>query len=649
VPNRRQLVRVGATAVFPALAIIRALLPNPVLANGNKVLEWGFTDKRLFTGLYVAFFIAVAVFGLLTPPSEPVRVESAEPLAQSRRSIGGLIRALFGAALGAVLLTPYVVGQIKPNVHLDVQLGGLQSIKLGGTPYVDSITQYAPGMQWLLYTVGKGHDFSYSGFLWAQTVLNTVTLIIVAAAFVWFLGWMRGVLTISALCVVFSPMSYVASMAGWGLLLRWFGVVFISFAAAAAVSSPTVSNKVLRLQFVGVGFLWGIAAVFAQEAVVAGGLSILLCLGFAVAMRIRTRNESIWCGGIAAVGFLASWLVGMVAIVGFANLKAAITLYTRYPAYLSNGVNNNHPLQAFTPGLSIVKIVMVCLPVVLFVTVMFLAAGKIAISEELRLPIRRLIGVVPGAVGLSIGPLFYVTNIHAEGPSILLGALLILLVLDFPKVFAHPGRRGVVRVATSFLVGPFVLLNLMAPSSAPFAKNVWSSRRSMSQWINRTDKSRQAPSYVALRNDSRYSPDDFDHVYGRYVGIDTYDDLFDHDALGELLQRSAVVRSLVANRPVIFFDSRKGENFGMERTPSGSVIFLSDIRNVVPYADPVISLWTTADYRRLLKLIPGSKAICIVTDATPEQSEVVALFVTTFGAVEERRVAVGKDTFRSYC
>lgn len=353
-------VRVHRALPSTALALLlsvavalgsRALAPAP-----DPSIEWynfGFLDERwLVLGYWLC--VASALFvPLLVSRSRawwPSAVKGA-----SEESTGAVARriGLAAAAYWLWLGPPWNLDLLQRAMewHEIVHLGPLQSLLVGKTPYLESGTQYGPGLQMLSLHYLEHFGVSLLSFrefwLWTHFVGG---LVIVAwvARLVPALPLLAGLLVLR----LFSPFHFLWASGGtynfffgWASCIRYAGAVHAALAVSTVLAregNDTTPGE--RIFLFGSGAFWGLFVQISQENLGCGVAGVGLVAAFAALTRAASLRRLAGALLVFGTGAVVALLPLLALFAQAGELGAFMQRYFEIGAYVVRGFSST-PFQ----------------------------------------------------------------------------------------------------------------------------------------------------------------------------------------------------------------------------------------------------------------------------------------------------------------
>lgn len=615
--HNARIVLAGA-ALLSLYFVYAAVLPNPIIRSGDSVVRWELYDKRAMVNAYLVA-IAFFVFGRFVCAPANDQPHAAEP----GRARPGWHRAawfVLGAGLGVLFFGEGIAaGILKPDSHVDVQLGGIQAIALRRTPYVEALTQYGPGTQLLLYQLMNSIEFSYWGALQAQAVVNIVTLALFCGLLVWFLGPLLGVTCVALLGVFVSPV-FVAAYPGWGWLTRWVGC-----AATALILAELVFGRPQRRglwAFAALGAAWGAFCFLSQENFATGLLAFGIVLGLAGGLGAISRTESVLCGCVTVAAGLLAFVAMACALIGPRHFPELVHLYTSSSARVAAGISNS-PWTASNTRSVLVETAVYHVSWILIPAMVILVStrGRMVGGISERRSAGQMIGVLGGSAALTVLTLFRADLPHLQGPSFLTGALFACGATILPKVLMV-GSRTAKGIATAFgcALALAVLIKVLAGQPASYGVP----GTALLGLVGELESAgRQQEARHPLGPE-----EDIGTVVGRRIGGPRSWRARYPQSVADLVVK--LRRELGERRVVIDSTSTATGNLFVY---SGLLFFLGDLRVTSSITEPTISIWLSSDYARWQQDLSKGDPDCLVTSATDLEADPMARwFIERYGA-----------------
>jgi hypothetical protein len=468
------------TAMLAGAALLVLLLvPVHFLAARTHAspLTWnfyGFLDKRWLTSSFLLLTIGLALLVVLAgkvvetarlqpeswrdwlrklAPAQPSVADGQD--SEDEESTEGspwrprVIVALkvVGALVVATLFfgPPWHLAAAPLDYHETNTMGGVQAIRTGSLPYIDSAAvQYGPGAQVAndVYAAATG-KLSVEGFRevtlifhWVAAALFLVALFLRASPLV------AAVATIAAITLFptlqffhVGPKGFVEGFWGWANALRYAGVFVLAMLFPAAVALRRVRNA--RAGAVALGVLWAALCLVAQEnliggALVLGILSVLLVATDTVARR-AVVSGLLWVGA----GFLLVVLPTLFYYAVNGELGRFLELYWLVPSAVASGYSNTPFTNATWEPYFVV------LPVLLGALLLAaLFAGRpLRIASRWSRPRVVVVSALVAALVSHLGALTRSDVSHLKNTQLALPAALCLAIFYLPGLLGVGPRR----------------------------------------------------------------------------------------------------------------------------------------------------------------------------------------------------------------
>jgi hypothetical protein len=338
-----------AGAVAAALAA-RAWLPGP----DPSIVWYGYEvhDRRW---LVLGYWLGVAA--LVFAPVLAVRGRawwSHSAAGAGRSGRAALVRMIAALALYALWLgPPWNVDRLARPMewHELAHLGPIQALLAGKDFYLESGTQYGPGMLLLSVSYLEHFGVSLAQFreFWLWTNFAGGALLVC------WLAWLFPIAALAAGMLwlrFFSPFAFFSPAAGgsyeffygWATCIRYAGGIHAALAVGMALArvpprgAPLTSREALWLA--GAGLVWGALALCAQENLGCGIAGAGLVAAFALATRAATlaRIAAIVAAFGAGALLAAAPMLALFAAAG--ELGAFVHRYFEVGGYVVAGLSN---------------------------------------------------------------------------------------------------------------------------------------------------------------------------------------------------------------------------------------------------------------------------------------------------------------------
>lgn len=589
-----------------------ALTPPAIAASHYKA--WDFVDKRWIAAAYLlavglvylpglikrvldgGMFRASTVGSWVTETDDPAR-----PIA---KEIGAIRRALIASVVGCLLAILYVGSIASPaltrqlDTHELVQLGGLQAIANGATPFLEARTQYGPGQQLLIYKLVRLTEMSVRGARLAHLLVNCAAIAVVFATMLFAFEWAVGFGMI-LLALFISPLQ-VTTFVGWGLIVRWLGPFLVGALVPRWLdASRSRGSRAIAIALLGA--VCGVLAWVSQENGSTSVMTLMLVLSAAIIRQRMSVIESLVHTAAFVASVLATFLVLMLVQFGPSHLQEALALYRSGSGLVFAGFTNTawtdanthwtEPLAGRGPAdhlfgwliagnLSGWRAAYFFTPVLL-VTLAALALyarrRDTSIGDDDR--VLSLLGMLAAAASLDLLTLFRADATHFVGMSLALAPMMVLAVLYLPARVAisrslQTGFR-IALVAAFVVIYPFLSANTefrfahlgRATEGIREARNLWTG-----QLVNANATLLTRLGYEPAVTDACCRSNKL-----------TYADLARvmHD-----------VHAAAAGRSVLVDTRNKYSALG---PVASAVYFLGDLRVGTTFVEPMMSIWTDAD------------------------------------------------------
>lgn len=349
-------IRVNRALALTALALLvslvaavafRSLAPAP-----DPSLQWyifGFLDERwLVLGYWLGIASAVFVPLLATPGRRWWVRESDSEGDASRRTI---LRITVAVAIYTLWLgPPWNLEQLQRPMewHEIVHLGPLQALLVGKAPYIESGSQYGPGLQMLSLYFLERFGVSLLHFrefwMWSHFAGGLVIVVWMAAVF--------PPLALAVGLVVFrtlSPFQFLHAtdggstefFFGWANCIRYAGAPHAVLAVATILGrdrSATGSGE--RLFLFASGVVFGLFVQISQENLGCGIAGVGLLTGFAALTRAATPRRLADVLLAFGAGAIAGVLPLLALYAGSGRLGEFLHRYFEIGGYILRGFSN---------------------------------------------------------------------------------------------------------------------------------------------------------------------------------------------------------------------------------------------------------------------------------------------------------------------
>lgn len=628
----------GAIAVVGILAVgFLALYPPPVASSAYKA--WDYLDKRWIAASYLLGIVVIFLPGLCRRAIEVMsgagsrHIVSDAPRLAADAATGAVSaiwrRALLAALVGSLLAVVYVAPLISRTLgrtldsHELVHLGGFQSIKQGGLPFIDARTQYGPGQQIVSYELMQATEFTVRGARLAHLLINLATIAVFFGVTLFGFGWaVGGAVILVALFI--SPLQ-VTTMVGWGLLERWMAPYLVGVLAPMILwSGMRVSRQRLALAVLGIGC--GVLAWMSQENASTSVITLALVMSGAVMWRRTSARDALLGGAVYVAAMVTTLLVLLAALVGPGHLGQALALYRSGSGLVFAGITNTPWSPANTyltaPGLErgaaehligwkLSQLIYgwraayYFTPLVIAVTAalcLYLPRRDERSGSDLRSA--QLLGVIAAAVPLHLLNFFRADSTHFVGTSTALAALMVLSVVAIPmRLPVGTKLRALAGVALAigfFLAYPFLSTRteFSFREAANPARTLDGVRLITGAWgSSRTATASRTGGLLERR--LGYVPK-LDESCCRSNKLS-------YAQLGDAMKD---INAATAGRSVVV-DSKK--NYSPIGTVASAVYFLADLRVGTRYVEPMMSIWTDADIAAAKQDLLDLRPECLVT------------------------------------
>lgn len=615
-------MRVHRVLPFTALALLvsvaaalsyRALAPVP-----DPSIEWynfGFLDERwLVLGYWLCVASALFVPLLVsrsrawwTPVADAAREEP--PGAVARRV--GLAVAAYWVWLGP----PWNLDLLERAMewHEIVHLGPLQSLLVGKAPYLESGTQYGPGLQMLSLHYLERFGVSLLRFrefwLWSHFVGGLV-LVAWMARLVPALPLLAGLLVFR----LFSPFHFLWAgggtydfFFGWANCIRYAGAVHAALAVSTVLARERDdSTPGERIFLFGSGTLWGLFVQISQENLGCGVAGVGLVATFAALTRaasLRRLAEILLIFGAGAAMALLP-LLALFAQAG--ELGAFLQRYFEIGAYVVRGFSST-PFEE--PWLSTAGILYRVVPVA-GVLVFAVAAFEPRASRFQRFA---MVGAACAVLACFAPALLRSSEGHILAACTPLGLLVAVGTAGLLASASAPATRVVLALALL----P-VLLAIRPPDLRRLAGDVRG----------------RLPAYVAAL-ETRDVP--AGRVGHRHGGAAPYS-VFSAMSLDEFLELGRQIRERVGTRPVVI-SSAIGTR--------GHWYFFADLHPHMPDPEPSMTILNNRMRARYLAELEYAGIPCLVSTRTLDTE--LRIFHAQPGERDEWLLATSERPFYVAC
>jgi hypothetical protein len=330
-----------------AAATFRALTPAP-----DPKLEWysfGFLDERwLMFGYWLAVASALFVPLLATPRMAWTQCANTSGAEGARRQA---FRVLGAVALYTLWLGPpwnLELLQRPMEWHEIVHLGPLQALLVGKAPYLESGSQYGPGLQLLSFHYLERFGVSLLHFrefwLWTHFLGGLVIVAWMAALFP-VLPLLAGLLVFRTL----SPFHFLTAtdggsyefFFGWANCIRYAGAVHAILAVATVLARDrSADGSRERLFLFGSGVLWGLFVLISQENLGCGIAGLGILSGFALLSGASPLTRILTVLATFGAGCVAGLLPLLSLYAGSGQLGEFLHRYFEIGGYIVAGYSN---------------------------------------------------------------------------------------------------------------------------------------------------------------------------------------------------------------------------------------------------------------------------------------------------------------------
>jgi hypothetical protein len=368
-----------APALMLALAALLVLLLVPVFYLAARThpttLSWnsyGFLDKRWITSAFLILAIGTSVLVVvayrvvvaarespaswrawlraLVPAEREPAPDGDEPRSGGRRAVLLLALKVVAALVVATIFfgPPWHLGAAPLDYHETNTMGGVQAIRTGSLPYIDSAAiQYGPGAEVAndVYAAASGH-LSVDRFRivtlifnWAAAALFLVALYTRARLAAAVVATLAAITLFPALQFFHvGPKGYVNGFWGWANTLRYAGVFMLAMLFPAAVAARRALYR--RGAAAALGGVWAALCLIAQENLIGGVLVLAILSIFLVASATVGRRNVV--SGLLWIG--VGFLVVVAPVLGYYALNGEfgrfLELYWLVPSAVASGYSN---------------------------------------------------------------------------------------------------------------------------------------------------------------------------------------------------------------------------------------------------------------------------------------------------------------------
>lgn len=336
----------AALALAAAIAYGHLALSTPSFAlAGDKVVRWGYLDKRAFVFLYLAVIVAVAAFAATNGVFSTLSLRTPKPetgngwRATLMRVSGAVAIAIASVVIfcvpffNEIFLSP----EKMTDIHVLVHLGSLQQIKDGATPYIEALTQYGPGNQLLLFYLTDMLGFTVHAFVLSNLAINAACIAILFGTSFLLLGW-RFAAALLLGWILFPSPFYALHYLGWALLSRWIGVALV-----AVVLAATLFGMQDRKKYIGVaaaGAIWGGTAFLAQENLAGCAVVAVLMIFCALADRSISLPQALRYAATLGVAGTVVFCLLMQLSIGLDRAPEVLSSMFRGSSLVQSGISN---------------------------------------------------------------------------------------------------------------------------------------------------------------------------------------------------------------------------------------------------------------------------------------------------------------------
>jgi hypothetical protein len=354
----RAIVWTLAALVASAAA---ALALRFLTADTVQSVEWynfGFLDQRW---LVLGYWLGVA--SLLLVPLWVMRSQSFWPDAAAAGIDRGEARGGLRVVIALVAYTlwlgpPWNLELLARPMewHEIAHLGPLQALLAGSDFYLESGTQYGPGMQMLSLHYLENFGVSLLRFREFWLWMNFVGGLIVV-------GWMARLFPALPLFLgliafrFLSPFHFFEAVEGgsytfffgWASCARYAGAIHAVLALAWVLGRPapadgSATTPAERIFLLVSGIVWGFFVQISQENLGCGLAGIALLAAFAWLTRAAAPRRLFAIAGPFAVGTLIAILPIVALFAGAGELDGFVRRYFEIGSYVASGYSNT-PLQ----------------------------------------------------------------------------------------------------------------------------------------------------------------------------------------------------------------------------------------------------------------------------------------------------------------
>jgi hypothetical protein len=597
--------------VVAAFAYGRLALSSPdFVLNNDKVIRWGYQDKRAFVFLYLALLVAFASFaavaGILSHERRRSKASTHERLRRGKIAWG-----MFGALSTLVALAIFSLPQWSEqaatverltNIHLLVHLGALQRIREGATPYIEALTQYGPGNQLILYHLTEAFGFTAHGFMASNLLVNAICVaLLFSLASVLFGVAFSGTLL---LAWIFLPSPWhSSSLVGWALFSRWIGMPVISMLLAYTFFVAKDRTKPLNVALTGA--VWGSAAFLSQENLMGGGIILILMVLIALRMCQVSLHEALVYSAIFALAGTSMLLFLVHLFFGFEHSFEVVRSTLRGSNLVQLGISNTIWSTPITTSAALRDVLYTYLMPALYLLGMafFLSPRlvRLVFPEGRQQRILAAYGatLVGGAV-MHILSLWRSDSVHLHGVSVFMGIFLFVFTYLIFVARRYPGMKLLFFVCTLILAD--ALAASVRPISAKCADAISAIKdvgANVSNVVNFFEIAKDGNKDAQNQFELRYSP--LQSTLTRLRASPQYI---------ENVEMTDLVRQKVGSRKVA------GLTFSSSKVISDvSVLyFFADVVPAHAVTSPIMNIWLQSELTTYVAEIVSSNVDCIVSD-----------------------------------
>jgi hypothetical protein len=503
-PGLGSAARELPTAMALALAALLPVLLLPIHYMAARThptpLHWngyGFLDKRWLTTSFLiltagsALLLAVAarIVGTARLHPESWR-EWLRHIASGRREGDGgappesgtgaarpWLAPLLKLACAVVVATyffgpPWHLPATPIDYHETNTLGGVQAIRTGSLPYLDSAAvQYGPGAQVLnyVYATATGH-FSVDGFRQVTLIFNWLAAMLFLGALYLRVRPLVAAVTTLAAVTLFPTLQifgvdakgFVDGFWGWGNTLRYAAVFVLAMLFPAVIARAEAGGST-RLRSIALGAVWALLCLVAQENLIGGAMLLGVMAVLLVATASAARQAVVSC--LAGVG--AGFLLVVLPVFGFylahGRLGRFLELYWLVPQAVASGYSNTtFPNAKWSP-------LFYGLPLLLGALLLLsLIAGRpFRVATRWSQTRVVLVSALVAAVISHLGALTRSDMPHLENTELALPAALCLAAFYLPELLGGASRRWRWAGGLAIAAVTLALLPLAPYSSQP--------------------------------------------------------------------------------------------------------------------------------------------------------------------------------------